>query len=118
MSWCANRLAELGAAPSRLNPLWYSGAFALGSLSGALGDRWSLGFIAETERQVVEHLNQHLRKLPAEDAPSRAILEQMRDEEAEHGEAAERAGGAPLPGPVRQMMKLTAKIMTKTAYWF
>ena len=117
LSWCANRLAELDSRPSLLNPVWYAGAFAIGAASGLLGDKWSLGFIAETEKQVVRHLDSHLAKLPGEDARSRAIVTKMRDEEAEHGSNANKAGAAPLPEPIRKAMGVTAKIMTGTAYW-
>lgn len=116
LAWCEQRLKELGAEPSRLSPLWYAGSFAIGAASGVLGDRWSLGFIAETERQVCAHLASHLEDLPAEDARSRAIVEQMRDEEALHGEHAVAAGAADLPRPLKRVMKLTARIMTATAY--
>lgn len=115
--WCEQRLTELGAAPSRLSPFWYAGAFAIGAASGVLGDRWSLGFIAETEKQVCEHLEDHFERLPREDMRSRAILEQMHAEEAEHGENAVSAGAAELPPPVKRLMKLAAKVMTRTAYW-
>jgi ubiquinone biosynthesis monooxygenase Coq7 len=117
LAWCEQRLEELDAAPSRLSPVWYAGAFAIGAISGALGDKWSLGFIAETERQVCAHLDSHLAELPPEDAKSRAIVETMRDEEQEHGENAKDAGAAELPGPVQHLMQVTAKVMTKTAYW-
>jgi len=117
LAWCEQRLNELDAGPSRLMPLWYSGAFAIGLASGLLGDRWSLGFIAATERQVCAHLTSHLDRLPEHDAKSRAIVEKMRDEEREHGENAVNAGAADLPAPVQHLMKLTAKIMTGTAYW-
>lgn len=117
LAWCEQRLHELGEQPSRLSPVWYAGAFAIGAASGVLGDKWSLGFIAETERQVCAHLDSHLDGLPADDTRSRAIVEKMRDEEAEHGENAILAGAADLPGPVKKMMQFTAKIMTKTAYW-
>lgn len=117
LAWCEQRLQELGEEPSRLSPVWYAGAYAIGAVSGILGDKWSLGFIAETERQVCEHLDTHLEGLPPEDARSRAIIEQMRDEEAEHGNKAIEAGAAPLPGPVKTLMRLTAKVMTRTAYW-
>ena len=117
LAWCEQRLTELGAAPSRLSPFWYAGAFAIGAASGVLGDRWSLGFIAETERQVCEHLESHFERLPKGDARSRAILERMHEEEAEHGENAVEAGAAELPPPVKRLMKLTAKLMTRTAYW-
>ena len=117
LAWCEERLKELGSAPSRLSPVWYGGAFIMGAASGILGDRWSLGFIAETERQVVQHLTGHLERLPADDAKSRAIVHQMRDEEALHGASAKDAGAAELPARVRRLMGLTAKIMTRTAYW-
>ena len=117
LAWCEQRLQELGEEPSRLSPVWYAGAYAIGAISGILGDKWSLGFIAETERQVCEHLDTHLDGLPPQDARSRAIIEQMRDEEAEHGENAVEAGAAELPGPVKTLMRLTAKVMTRTAYW-
>ena len=118
LAWCEERLTELGESPSRLSPLWYAGAFAIGAASGALGDRWSLGFIAETEKQVCEHLENHFERLPADDDRSRAILERMHEEEAEHGENAIEAGAAELPEPVKDLMKLTAKLMTRAAYWF
>jgi ubiquinone biosynthesis monooxygenase Coq7 len=117
LAWCEQRLQELGSAPSRLSPLWYAGAYAMGAGSGTVGDKWSLGFIAETEKQVCTHLESHLEKLPQDDARSRAIVEQMRDEEAEHGANATKAGAAELPQLVVQLMRVTAKIMTKTAYW-
>ncbi len=117
LAWCEERLKELGSAPSRLSPLWYGGAFVMGAASGILGDRWSLGFIEETERQVVQHLTGHLDRLPADDAKSRAIVHQMRDEEALHGANARVAGAAELPARIRRLMRLTAKIMTGTAYW-
>ncbi len=116
LAWCEQRLGELGEEPSRLSPVWYAGAFAIGALSGALDDKWSLGFIAETERQVCDHLDSHLDKLPAEDARSRAIVTTMRDEEAEHGQNAIAAGAAELPRPVKKLMQATAKLMTTTAY--
>lgn len=117
LAWCEQRISELGEEPSKLSPIWYAGAYAIGAASGILGDKWSLGFIAETERQVVEHLDNHLDGLPADDARSRAIVEQMRDEEAQHGQNAVEAGAAELPTPVRKLMRLTAKVMTRTAYW-
>jgi ubiquinone biosynthesis monooxygenase Coq7 len=117
LAWCEQRIQELGEDVSKLSPFWYAGAFAIGAASGVLGDKWSLGFIAETERQVCAHLDTHLDNLPAEDAKSRAIVEQMRDEEEEHGENAIDAGAADLPAPVRRLMQMTAKVMTKTAYW-
>lgn len=117
LAWCEQRIRELGYEPSRLSPLWYAGAFAIGAASGVLGDKWSLGFIAETEKQVCSHLESHLDRLPAEDTKSRAIVEQMRDEEEEHGENAKDAGAAELPEPIVRLMRATAKVMTKTAYW-
>jgi ubiquinone biosynthesis monooxygenase Coq7 len=117
LAWCEERIQELGEDVSKLSPFWYAGAYAIGAASGILGNKWSLGFIAETERQVCAHLDSHLDSLPSEDAKSRAIVEQMRDEEEEHGENAEDAGAADLPGPVKRLMRMTAKVMTKTAYW-
>ena len=117
LAWCEQRLKELDAPVSRLDPLWYLGSFAIGALAGLAGDKLSLGFITETEHQVVEHLEGHLKRLPEKDARSRAILEQMKTDEAHHGEAAKRAGGAPMPAPVRLFMQLTSKVMTETAYW-
>jgi len=115
LAWCEQRLAELDASPSLLSPVWYGGAFAIGAASGILGDRWSLGFIAETEKQVCAHLDSHLEQLPNEDDKSRAIVRQMRDEEEEHGENAIEAGAAELPAALQRLMRLTAKVMTKTA---
>lgn len=117
LGWCEERLVELGSGPSKLRPLWYAGAWVMGAASGVLGDKWSLGFIEETERQVSEHLTGHLDRLPEDDAKSRAIVEQMRDEEERHGTNARDAGAAELPGPVRGLMRLVAKVMTRTAYW-
>jgi len=116
LAWCEQRLTELGSAPSALRPLWYAGSFAIGAASGVLGDKWSLGFIEETERQVSEHLTGHLDRLPENDAKSRAIVRQMRDEEEMHGANAHKAGAAILPLPVRELMKATAKIMKAGAY--
>ena len=117
LAWCEERIHELGEEVSKLSPFWYAGAFAIGAASGILGDKWSLGFIAETEKQVCAHLDSHLDALPVEDAKSRAIVEQMRDEEEEHGDNAIDAGAAELPAPVKRLMQVTAKVMTKTAYW-
>lgn len=116
LGWCEQRLAELGEAPSKLSPIWYTGAFVIGAASGLLGDRWSLGFVEETERQVAEHLSGHLRDLPQNDARSRAIVEQMRAEEEVHGANARAAGAAALPAAVRGLMRASAKVMTRTAY--
>lgn len=117
LAWCATRISELGGRTSLLDPLWYCGSFAIGAIAGAMGDEASLGFVAETERQVVEHLESHLEQLPATDDRTRAIVEQMRNDEARHGDAALNAGGQPLPLPVRGLMRLTAKVMTTTASW-
>jgi ubiquinone biosynthesis monooxygenase Coq7 len=117
LAWCEQRLAELGSHKSRLNPFWYAGSFTIGALAGAAGDKWSLGFVAETERQVVRHIDDHLARLPAADGKSRAILEQMREDEGHHATVALEAGGAPLPLPVRRLMALTSKVMTRTAFW-
>ena len=117
LAWCQQRLKELGSHPSVLNPLFYAGAFAIGAAAGKAGDRWSLGFVAETEQQVVEHLNTHLNRLPAQDLPSRAILEQMKEDEARHATHALEAGGTRLPLPVRALMKGVAKVRTGATYW-
>jgi ubiquinone biosynthesis monooxygenase Coq7 len=117
LGWCETRLTELGARPSLLNPLWYAGSFAIGALAALAGDRASLGFVVETERQVERHLDDHLGRLPAGDNRSRAILETMRAEEIEHGATASAAGGERLPAPVRELMRQTARVMTGTAYW-
>jgi ubiquinone biosynthesis monooxygenase Coq7 len=116
LAWCADRLEELHSRPSLLNPLWYAGAFAIGWLAGRAGDKVSLGFVAETERQVEHHLGGHLDRLPAADGRSRAILEQMRDDEIRHGDAARDAGGIPLPAPVRALMRGASRVMTTAAY--
>ncbi len=117
LAWCAARIDELGGRRSVLDPLWYAGSFAIGALAGLAGDRTSLGFVAETERQVVQHLQSHLQRLPVEDRRTRAILEQMSADEERHGAAAKSAGGADLPAPARALMKLTGRIMTRTAFW-
>jgi len=117
LAWCETRLTELQSRPSLLNPLWYVGSFAIGAIAAALGDKVSLGFVAETERQVEGHLDVHLARLPANDVRSRAILEAMRTDEIQHGAAAKAAGGADLPAPARLLMKHTARVMTHTAYW-
>lgn len=116
LAWCEKRLNELGSRKSFLNPLWYAGSFGLGVLAGALGDKWNLGFLAETERQVEGHLDSHLSLLPENDAKSRAIVEQMKADEIRHAETAIEHGGAPLPMPVKLAMKLTSKVMTGLAY--
>lgn len=117
LAWCEQRLGELGSRTSLLNPLWYGGSFAIGALAGWAGDKWSLGFVAETEQQVVKHLEDHLTRLPAEDAQSRAILEQMRKDEAQHATVAIEAGAAELPEMVKRAMALTSAVMTRSAYW-
>lgn len=117
LAWCEDRLRELDSHTSRLGPFWYAGSFAIGALAGMLGDRWSLGFVAETERQVEAHLDGHLARVPAEDARSRAIIEQMKDDEIRHGQKAIEAGAADLPAPVRKLMQLASKVMTGTAYY-
>ncbi|WP_150699408.1 2-polyprenyl-3-methyl-6-methoxy-1,4-benzoquinone monooxygenase [Pandoraea terrae] len=117
LAWTAQRLSELGSRPSLLNPLWYAGAFAIGYTAGRVGDKVSLGFMAETERQVEHHLDGHLDRLPPQDQRSRAIVDQMRRDEAAHGQAARDAGGIDLPVPVQRLMRACAKVMTTTAYY-
>jgi ubiquinone biosynthesis monooxygenase Coq7 len=116
LAWTQQRLTQLGARPSLLNPLWYAGAFAVGLAAGRAGDTTSLGFVVETERQVERHLQGHLDALPAGDAASRAIVEQMKIDEARHAEGAEQAGGRLLPWPIRWAMRAAAKVMTRTAH--
>jgi ubiquinone biosynthesis monooxygenase Coq7 len=115
--WTENRLRELGGSTSHLNPVWYAGSFAIGALAGIIGDKWNLGFLAETEHQVVKHLGQHLEKLPDKDSRSRAILEQMKTDEARHATTALDHGGAELPTPVKKLMQAMSKVMTRSAYW-
>jgi ubiquinone biosynthesis monooxygenase Coq7 len=117
LAWCEQRIAELGGRLSLLNPLWYAGSFLIGSLAGALGDRTSLGFLSETERQVESHLQDHLNRLPAADKRSRAIVEQMQHDEIEHGAKAETLGAAVLPGWVKAAMRLSSRLMTRGSYW-
>ena len=116
LAWCETRLQELGSHTSYLNPIWYAGSFAIGLAAGLAGDKWSLGFVAETEKQVENHLESHLEKLPAEDHRSRAIVDQMRIDEIEHGQAAISAGGAVLPELIKKLMQAMSKVMTTTAY--
>ena len=116
LAWCETRLQELGSHTSYLNPLWYAGSFAIGLVAGLAGDKWSLGFVAETEKQVENHLESHLEKLPKEDQRSRAIVDQMRIDEIAHGQAAKNAGGANLPEPIQKIMQAISKVMTTTAY--
>jgi ubiquinone biosynthesis monooxygenase Coq7 len=118
LQWCEQRLAELGEKPSLLQPLWYAGSFAMGAAAGLAGDRWSLGFVEETEKQVAEHLEDHLQRLPAEDARSRAVVEAMRADEQRHGQEARQLGGRPLPAPVRGLMRRIAGVMKAAAYRF
>ena len=117
LAWCRARLTALGDRPSLLDPLWYAGSFGMGLVSGLAGDRWSLGFLAETEAQVERHLDGHLEKLPASDAASRVVLEQMRAEEMRHGESGRQLGGTELPGVVKRAMQAASKVMTTAAYW-
>ncbi len=117
LAWTAERIVELDSHTSWLGPVWYVQSFAIGALAGLAGDKWSLGFVAETEHQVVRHLDEHLARLPQKDHKSRAILEQMRADEAHHATTAMEAGAAALPAPVRALMGLGSKIMTRTAFW-
>lgn len=116
LAWCESRLAELDSRPSVLNPLWYAGSFTIGALAGLAGDRWSLGFVRETENQVEAHLKDHIERFPAGDVRSQAILDQMKTDEASHARMAEDAGGRELPRPIRSAMALTAGIMKGLAY--
>jgi 3-demethoxyubiquinol 3-hydroxylase len=117
LAWTEGRIEELGGRKSMLNPLFYAGSFAIGAAAGLIGDRWNLGFLAETERQVVTHLEGHLQRLPADDARSRAIVEHMKADEARHATSAISHGGAELPEPAKAAMRLSSKVMTGTAYW-
>jgi ubiquinone biosynthesis monooxygenase Coq7 len=117
LAWTRERLDELGARPSLLNPLWYAGAFGMGLLAGRLGDRISLGFVVETERQVEAHLASHLERLPEGDHASRAIVAQMKDDEARHAQEAQGAGALALPAPVKALMRSAAEVMTTTAHY-
>lgn len=117
LRWCEDRLTEMNSHVSVFNPLWYAGSFAIGSVAGAVGDKWSLGFVAETERQVVAHIDSHLQQISPQDHKSRAVLSQMREDEAHHATVALKQGGVPLPTPIPWLMKQVAKVMTRTAYW-
>lgn len=117
LSWCETRIYALGSHTSYLNPMWYTGSLAIGALAGALGDKWNLGFLAETERQVEQHLARHLERLPVADVKSRAIVEQMKTDEARHASVAIEHGGVALPLPVKYGMRITSKVMTQAAYW-
>jgi 3-demethoxyubiquinol 3-hydroxylase len=116
LAWSAQRIRELGGRASLLNPLWYAGSFAVGAAAGLLGDRWNFAFLAETERQVEEHLAGHLEALPAEDRRTRAVVQAMRADEARHRESALQLGAAELPEPVKRAMRLAARVMTTVAY--
>ena len=116
LDWCETRIHELGGRTSLLNPLWYAGSFAIGAAAGIAGDRWSLGFVAETERQVEAHLDGHIDDVPARDRKTHAILEQMKADEIAHADQAMAAGGASLPGPVSTAMKVLAKLITTSVY--
>lgn len=116
LDWCENRLKELGTHKSYFGPVWYWGSFTIGAVAGMVGDKWSLGFVKETEDQVIKHLESHIGKLPANDLPSMAILQKMKEDEAHHGDVAVKAGAAKLPWPVRKIwMPINSKIMTNTA---
>ena len=117
LDWCEKRCKELGTHVSLLSPVWYLGSLTIGAIAGKAGDKWSLGFVAETEHQVVRHLDSHLKEISPEDARSRAILEQMKEDELHHAVIAEEAGSADLPGAVKAAMKVTSKIMTRSAYY-
>ena len=116
LAWCEKRIHELGSHTSLLNPLWYAGSFTLGALDGAIGDKWNLGFLAETERQVGAHLDKHLKELPSQDEKSRAILAQMKIDEAHHADTAVHLGAAELPQPIKSAMQQMSKVMTATTY--
>ncbi|OUR71116.1 demethoxyubiquinone hydroxylase family protein [Methylophaga sp. 41_12_T18] len=115
--WCQQRIEAFGGHTSVLNPLWYLGSFAIGAAAGKVGDKWSLGFVAETEKQVVKHLGEHLEQISSNDIKSRAVLEQMKVDELHHGSIALEAGGAELPSPVKLVMGAMSKVMTKSSYW-
>ncbi|PCH83001.1 MAG: demethoxyubiquinone hydroxylase family protein [Piscirickettsiaceae bacterium] len=117
LAWCKKRVTELGEHTSIFDPLWYAGSLTIGAAAGLAGDKWNLGFLAETEKQVVRHIEQHLDKLPDNDEKTRAILEQMHIDENEHATTAIENGAAELPEPIKQAMKLVSKIMTKASYW-
>ena len=116
LAWTEQRLSELGGRTSLLNPVWYAGAFAIGLLAGRAGDAVSLGFVVETERQVEQHLASHLARLPEGDVASRAVVAVMKDDEARHAAAAERAGAKPMPAVIRLAMRAAARVMTRTAH--
>lgn len=117
LAWCRKRLNELGEKTSLLDPAWYLGSLAIGATAGLAGDKWSLGFLAETEKQVVQHIDSHLEKLPDNDHKTRAILEQMHEDENQHATTAIEQGGVELPKPIKQGMRFVSKVMTKTSFW-
>lgn len=117
LAWCEERIEELGGRKSLLNPLWYASSLAIGAAAGVAGDKWSLGFVVETERQVEDHLDEHISQVPADDHRTRSILEQMKLDEAHHADVASSAGGVELPSPVKGAMRLVSKVMTHGAYW-
>ncbi|VAW58289.1 2-polyprenyl-3-methyl-6-methoxy-1,4-benzoquinol hydroxylase, coq7 type [hydrothermal vent metagenome] len=117
LAWTEQRLIELSSQKSILNPIWYCGSFAIGAAAGLLGDKWSLGFVAETEHQVIRHLDEHLARLPANDARSKSVLTQMKTDEAHHATVALESGGAELPLPVKHLMAAMSKVMTTSAYY-
>jgi ubiquinone biosynthesis monooxygenase Coq7 len=117
LAWCEARIKELDGRKSLLNPLWYAASFALGAGAGLAGDKWSLGFVVETERQVEDHLDEHIARVPGDDHRTRAILEQMKADEIHHADVAQAAGGVELPAPVKGAMRLVSKVMTRGAYW-
>lgn len=116
LAWCEQRVKHYGGHTSVLNPFWYAGSFTLGAIAGKMGDKWSLGFVAETEQQVIKHLDEHLEKISIHDLKSRAVLEQMKIDEAHHGSVAIEAGGAQLPTPIKHAMSLVSKVMTESSY--
>lgn len=118
LAWCEHRLDQLGASTSVLNPVWYAGSFTLGLLSGLAGDRWSMAFLVETERQVEHHLAGHMEKIASEDGESHAILKQMQIDEARHGQSGLAHGAMPMPSTIQHAMRLASKVMTRTSYWF
>jgi len=117
LNWCATRVKEMGTHTSYLDPLWYAGSVTIGALAGLAGDKWSLGFVAETEKQVVNHLDSHLAQIDERDKKTRAILQQMKEDEGKHATVALEAGGAHLPAPIQSFMNFTSKIMTRSVYW-
>lgn len=117
LAWCNRRLIELGSHTSYLNPFWYAGSFAIGLTAGLIGDQWNLGFLAETENQVVQHLEKHIQLLPAQDQKSYKVLQQMQQDEAQHRDDAMKAGAHVLPEMIKQLMRMTSKLMVKVSYW-